>query len=319
LKSETKTAYVALSQQDIHRFCSYLVAERGLSLNTTASYRRDLETLTDYLATNGYTLRNATHVVLVGYFQTLGQNGKAPSSIARAAAAARTFYQFLKEDGLIRENPACNIVTPRQDLYLPRYLGQAQVTTLLAQVTGKEPAKLRDRAMLELIYACGLRVSELVGLDLGDINLKERYLRCQGKGGKERIVPMGEKAAVAMETYQKKGRRELLGRRKNEQALFLNCQGRRLTRQGFWLILKQYIRAAKLPEDVSPHTLRHSFATHLLEGGADLRTVQELLGHADISTTQIYTQVTPRHLLEVYQRCHPHAKTALPSQQEKLR
>lgn len=302
------------SEEDINFFCSYLLVERGLSLNTAASYRRDLEKLSQYLAISGHTLRTASYVMLVGYFQELARSKAAPSSMARAAAAVRTFYQYLKDEDIIKENPASNIDTPRPGVYLPRYLGQDQVALLLDQVTGLEPAKLRDRAMLELIYACGLRVSELVSLDTGDAHLKERYVRCQGKGGKERIVPMGDKAAAAIKTYLQKGRQELLGNRRGEPALFLNCRGRRLTRQGFWLILKEYIRAAQLPEDISPHTLRHSFATHLLEGGADLRTVQELLGHADISTTQIYTQVTPQHLLKVYQQCHPHAKKVLSSE-----
>lgn len=311
MKPESKSKHLALSKQDIDHFCSYLLAERGLALNTAASYRRDLEKLAQYLADKGHTLRTANHVMLVGYFQSLAQGGKAPSSIARAGASARTFYQYLKEEELVQDNPAIGIVTPQPGLYLPQYLGQAQVAMLINQVTGSSPSKLRDRAMLELIYACGLRVSELVGLNRDDVHLSERYVRCLGKGGKERIVPIGTPAAIAVEDYLQRGRGKLLRRYKNEQALFLNQRGSRLTRQGFWLILKQYIRAAKLPEDVSPHTLRHSFATHLLEGGADLRTVQELLGHADISTTQIYTQVTPQHLIKVYQQCHPHAKTVL--------
>lgn len=315
----SKDSNTDLSQQDIDRFCAYVLAERGLSLNTATSYRRDLKKLSAYLSAQGYTLRTANHALLVGYFQLLARHKMAPSSIARAAAAARTFYRYLKEEEIIQENPARNIDTPRPNFYLPRYLGQAEIGVLLDQVNGPAPAKLRDRAMLELIYACGLRVSELVGLDVGDIHLKERYVLCQGKGGKERIVPLGEQAAAAIEAWLDKGRRLLLAKRTSEKALFVNCQGRRLTRQGFWLILKQYVRAAKLPEDVSPHTLRHSFATHLLEGGANLRTVQELLGHADISTTQVYTQVTPQHLLTVYRQCHPHATTRSPSDQAEKR
>ncbi|MGI6128820.1 MAG: site-specific tyrosine recombinase XerD [bacterium] len=313
MPTKYRTGQKVLSSQDIDRFCSYLLAERGLAVNTANSYRRDLEKLADYLARQNHSLRTANNIILVGYLQFLAQNNSAPTSIARTVACIRTFYRFLKEEDLIEDNPTVGITTPRLGSYLPRYLGQAQVAFLLNCITGSSPTDLRDRAMLELIYACGLRVSELVGLNRSDVYLQDRYIRCFGKGEKERIVPLGNLAAISIETYLIKGRVRLLKRGSNEQALFLNHRGRRLTRQGFWLILKRYTQAAKLPEDVSPHTFRHSFATHLLEGGADLRTVQELLGHADISTTQIYTQVTPKHLLKVYEQCHPHAKDSSPT------
>lgn len=288
-------------------FLDYLRAERGLADNTIAGYRRDLEQLAAYLQAQGQELETATSASLVGYVHALARRGLLPSSIARAEAALRAFYRFLQGEGVRSDNPARDLLRPRRPLRLPRALGQEEMEQLLDQVPTTDPAQIRDRAMLELMYACGLRVSELVGLNVGDLHLTERYVRCLGKGNRERIIPVGERAAQALILYLKEGRPRLLFRRR-ETALFLNRRGRRLTRQGFWQILKKYTGAARLPREVSPHTLRHSFATHLLENGADLRTVQELLGHADISTTQIYTQVTPKHLLEVYQRCHPHGR-----------
>ena len=295
---------------DLKRFCSYLIAERGLALNTAYGYRRDLKGLADYLHSRGHTLRTADNATLTGYFQLLSR-GSAAASVARSVAAARAFYGFLKDEGLIPKNPACNIDTPRLGFYLPLCLGQAQIGVLIDQIKGSGPPQLRDRAMLELAYACGLRVSELIGIDLGDLHLQERYVRCRGKGNRERIIPVGEKAVTAVKAWLDNGRQSLLRGNISEQALFVNQRGKRLTRQGAWLILKQYVSAARLPNDVSPHTLRHSFATHLLEGGADLRTVQELLGHADISTTQIYIQVTPHHLLKTHRNFHPRATAQL--------
>lgn len=288
-------------------FLNYLRVERGLSPNTVASYRRDLERLAAYMGKEGEPLSGVRPVTLLAYFHELARSGLSPASITRAAAATRTFYRFLEREGQAKDNPARDLVRPRGTKKLPRCLGQEQVKVLLEQVRGSSPAQLRDKAMLELIYACGLRVSELVGLNVGDLHLDERYVRCLGKGSRERVVPLGEKAAQALEVYLRQARPRLLGR-KREAALFLNQRGRRLTRQGFWLLLKKYAQAAGLSEAVSPHTLRHSFASHLLENGADLRTVQELLGHVDISTTQIYTQVTAKHLLDVYRRCHPHGR-----------
>lgn len=293
-------------------FLDYLRVERGLAANTIASYRRDLEQLAAYLRAQGQELETATSASLVGYVHFLARKGLLPSSIARAEAALRTFYRFLQEEEVRSDNPARDLLRPRRPVRLPRVLSQQEVEQLLNRVPATGPAQIRDRAMLELMYACGLRVSELIGLNLGDLHLPERYVRCRGKGNRERIIPVGEKAVQALVLYLKEGRPHLLSRRR-ETALFLNRRGRRLTRQGFWQILKKYTGAAKLPLEASPHTLRHSFATHLLENGADLRTVQELLGHADISTTQIYTRVTHKHLLEVYQRCHPHGRPASPS------
>jgi integrase/recombinase XerD len=285
----------------------YLKVERGLAANTVISYRRDLEKMASYIHAQGEELRKARTVTLLAYFHELAREGLRPASIARAQAATRSFYHFLCQEGRVKENPAMELVRPKGAQRLPRSLGQDEVAVLIEQICGSSPADLRDRAMLELIYACGLRVSELVGLNLGDVHLEERYVRCLGKGGRERIVPLGEQAAAALQRYLKGGRGKLL-RNRREQGLFLNQRGRRLTRQGFWLLLKKYVQKARLPARVSPHTLRHSFATHLLENGADLRTVQELLGHRDISTTQIYTQVTVNRLIEVYRRSHPHGQ-----------
>jgi integrase/recombinase XerD len=269
------------SQGDISRFCSYLLAEQGLSLNTVTSYRGDLTALAVYLSARGDTLRKANDRLIKGYFQSLARGNRATSSIARAAAAIRAFYSFLEEEQIVQENPARMIDTPRLVHNLPRYLNVVQVEVLIDQVQGDSPLRFRDRAMLELAYACGLRATELVSLDLGDVQLKEQYLRCWGKGGKERIIPMGAQAVKATDAWLRKGRRLFIVPGSTEQALFVNSRGKRLTRQGFWHIIKGYVGSAQLPKDISPHTLRHSFATHLLEGGANLRTVQELLGHAD--------------------------------------
>lgn len=291
----------------VEEFIRYLAVERGLSDNTLDSYFGDLRQYLDFLKSQGISSFSETSkATVVEYLTKLQQEGKAPATLSRHLAALKSFYQFLVAEQLISDSPTENLETPRLAKKLPSVLSIQQVEHLLQQPDTSQPAGLRDKAMLELIYATGLRVTELVSLNLDDLNLDIKYVRCMGKGSKERIIPVGSIAAHHVGVYLEHGRVKLV-KTPGEKALFLNHHGRRLTRQGFWKILKKYAKAAGIKQKITPHTLRHSFATHLLENGADLRVVQELLGHADISTTQIYTHLTTGHIKEVYDRTHPRA------------
>lgn len=291
----------------IERFIRYLAIEKGLAANTLASYQKDLLNYAAFLERTGcreWQESNRHHIV--SYLSHLQKMGRAPATVSRNLASIRSFYHFLLRDGLLDADPTLHLDSPKTDKRLPRVLTVEEVERLLAAPEGRTPSGLRDRAMLEVLYATGIRVSELVALNVADLNLNMGYLKCYGKGSKERIVPLGSAALEAAGQYLSRGRAHLL-KGPDEGALFLNHQGRRLTRQGFWKIIKKYARAAGIQKAITPHTLRHSFATHLLENGADLRAVQEMLGHADISTTQIYTHVTQSRLKDVYLRTHPRA------------
>lgn len=291
----------------IAEFTNYLSVERGLASNTLESYGRDLRQYAAYLAANNVPHPEAvSREAIVQYLLQLQSQGKATATIARRLAALKAFYQYLVRERLCDEDPTRNLESPKLERRLPRVLSVAEVERVLRQPDVRTPGGLRDRAMLELLYATGIRVSELVSLNLGDVNLEQGYLRCVGKGSKERLVPVGSFAQDSLRTYLGQGRPKLI-RDPHEQCLFVNHHGRRLTRQGFWKIVKRYAELAKVDKAITPHTLRHSFATHLLENGADLRSVQEMLGHADISTTQIYTHLTRVRLKEVYSRSHPRA------------
>lgn len=291
----------------LEEFIYHLQVERGLSQNTVVSYRSDLKNYLDFLSHHQKVLcgEDDRENVRV-YFYHLQMTGSSPATISRRMAAIRAFYGYLVAAGLLKKNPLADMESPRPARRLPQVLSVKEVERLLSQPRGFDPVSLRDRAIIELLYATGLRVSEAVSLNLGDINLENGFLRCLGKGSKERLVPVGEIALKALEEYLKKGRSRLIGKKSNS-ALFLNQHGKRLTRQGLWKILKKYAGLAGIKAKLTPHTLRHSFATHLLECGADLRSVQEMLGHADISTTQIYTHLTAKRLKEVYKRTHPRA------------
>lgn len=292
---------------EINDFIDYLSTERGLALNTLESYGRDLRQYSNYLEkipSAGF--QSASRTTIVSYLLHLQKQGKATSTIARRLAALKAFYQYLYKESKIKHDPTANLESPKQKKKLPKILTVKEVERLLSQPSQKDPSGLRDRAMLELLYATGIRVSELVSLNVEDANLNAGYIRCLGKGSKERIVPMGSMAVRGVQRYLEKSRPQLI-RGREEAALFVNHHGRRLTRQGFWKIVKKYAREARIKKKITPHTLRHSFATHLLENGADLRSVQEMLGHADISTTQIYTHLTKGRLKEVYARAHPRA------------
>ena len=291
----------------IHEFINYLSVERGLAVNTLESYGRDLRQYSEFLDTDDESaLDSVSRTTIVNYLLYLQSQGKATATIARRLAALKAFYQFLVREKRIHDDPTANLEPPKLEKRLPKVLSVGEVERLLAQPDAGQAAGVRDRAMLELLYATGIRVSELVSLDVTDVNLEMGYIKCSGKGSKERIVPLGSLAIQSCRDYLGVARPRLV-REREEQALFVNHHGHRLTRQGFWKIVKKYADDAKIEKEITPHTLRHSFATHLLENGADLRSVQEMLGHADISTTQIYTQVTRGRLKEVYAKAHPRA------------
>lgn len=291
----------------IERFIHYLAVERGLSQNTLESYQRDLIMYTNFLKRTGVQDVNQTRRAnVISYLADLQKNGRATSTISRNLASIRAFYGFLLRDALIDGDPTANLESPKIEKRLPHVLSVEEVVALLEAPDTKGSAGLRDKAMLELLYATGIRVSELVSLNMDDVNLNMGFLKCYGKGAKERIIPLGSVALKVLHDYSNRSRRKLL-RKEDEVSLFLNHHGQRLTRQGFWKIIKKYAKQANIRKEITPHTLRHSFATHLLENGADLRSVQEMLGHADISTTQIYTHITKSRLKEVYAKTHPRA------------
>jgi len=304
------------SSQQIERFLDHLTAERGLSPHTLAAYRRDLARYGSFLHERGVpdaaTAREDDVAAFVAHMSSSRYgDGKEyrTSSVARAVAAVRSLHRFLVVEGDAPGDATAGVVRPRVPRTLPRPLTVDEVARILASPAGGMPAALRDAAMLETMYGAGLRVSELVSLDVDDVDLEEGSVRVIGKGSKERMVPLGRYARSAVRTYVSKGRPALASSR-SRAALFLNHRGGRLTRGGCDLILRGHVRRAGIRKRVSSHTLRHSFATHLLEGGADVRVVQELLGHASVATTQIYTLVTEQHLREVYFSAHPRARKA---------
>jgi integrase/recombinase XerD len=302
------------SRPDPHRdpigpFLHYLMAECGLSPNTLAAYRSDIVRFSRWRKQHAPgPLVELDIGTLTGYVDHLGRSGLAPSSIGRNLAALSTFYRFLIYDGRLTENVAKLLVAPAVWDRLPTVLGPQAVDRLLDTPDRESTLGRRDRAALETLYATGCRASEVVGLRPGDLDLEGGSARCIGKGDKERVVPLGARAREALGEYLKRDRPVLLAGRVGLSTIFITRRGRPLSRVGLWVIVKQHVRAAGLPEAVSPHTLRHSFATHLLAGGADLRVVQEMLGHASIATTQIYTRVELSRLREVHARFHPRSR-----------
>lgn len=294
---------------------THLDIERGLSRHTLAAYRRDIARYLDFLRRRGVEDLSQVGSELVGDFLAALRAGDethpalAASSAARSLIAVRSLHAFVARDGGLDSDPARSVQPPRPALRLPKAIPLDQVEALLAASgVGRTPAALRDRAILEVLYGVGARVSEVVGLDVDDLDREGQIVRLRGKGDKERIVPLGSYAAEALDAYRTRARPVLAGKGSGSPALFLNQRGGRLTRQGVWGVLKGAAERAGLGEAISPHTLRHSFATHLLQGGADVRIVQELLGHASVTTTQIYTKVTIAQLREVYAGSHPRAR-----------
>ena len=287
----------------IDEFITYLQVERGLAENTISAYSRDLVRFVTYLETRNITPLKTSRNVIRDYLGSLTQN-LSKRSQARNVSAIKTFFRFLVSEGRLKENPARLLETPRIQQKLPDVLSLDEVEQLLSQPDITTPLGQRDRAMLELLYATGLRVSELVHLRLLDVNLEAGFVKTLGKGSKERMVPFGEMALQALKTYLSDGRPALL-KRGHPPYLFLNFRGKVLSRQGFWKIIRNHGTMAGIKKRIKPHGLRHSFASHLLEAGADLRSVQVMLGHADITTTQIYTHVTRKRLKELHETCHP--------------
>jgi integrase/recombinase XerD len=303
-------------RENIESFLKYLVVEKGFSKNTEEAYRNDLYQLETFIAQEASKRgeipdwNKFERQEMLSYMLNLKEKKYASTTLARKIAAAKSFFKFMTEERKIEHNPTENIASLRVGRALPKPISVAQARRLLDEPTKGEstPESKRDKAMLELLYASGMRVSELVALNLGDVDFSGGFVRCTGKGNKERMIPIHPRAATAIEEYQKEARPHIVQNRTEEKALFLNVRGERLTRQGLWQILKGYARAANIESEVTPHTLRHSFATHMLNGGADLRMVQELLGHANISTTQVYTHLTSEHVKRTYEKSHPRAK-----------
>ena len=298
---------------EVEEFLAWLVAERGRAPNTIAAYRRDLAGYTRWLAAHGTDLGTVDTAAIVDFVADRRAAGAAAASVARQLAAVRTLHRHLVIEGERGDDPTADLEGVRVPSGLPKPLSEPEVTSLLDAVIGNEPIDVRDRALLELLYATGARISEACGLSMGDIDFDSRLVRLFGKGAKERIVPFGRSAATALdEWFSPRGRVRLAPsqwrRRDDAEAVFLNRRGGRLTRQAAWAVVKGYGRRAGLRGELSPHVLRHSCATHLLDHGADLRVVQELLGHASISTTQVYTKVSQERLFEVYRSAHPRAR-----------
>ena len=291
-------------------FLAYLEFERGLSRNTLEAYRSDLLQFGRFLDARGATVveagTNDLSDFLTGLATGDGRSPASPATIHRKTACLRSFYRHLRREGILDTDPTANLVSPRRNQKLPQVLSRGEVTKLLEQPRGTEPSALRDRALLELMYASGLRASEVTGLDVGDVDLEDQVLRARGKGSKERLVPVGRAAVDALQRYLARGRPALVGARE-ETRLFVNFRGGPLTRQGLYKIVRRHALTAGLADRMSPHTLRHTFATHLLAGGCDLRSVQEMLGHADVATTQLYTHLSSERLKDVYFRAHPRA------------
>lgn len=304
----TRGEYKMKHTDELQDFFHFIQVERGLAKNTLISYKRDLLLYADHLERvcliEDWTLVHRREIM--SFLHTLKEEGKSAATISRFISSIRSFHQFLVREQLVQHDASVHIETPRKNRQLPQTLSMEEVDRLL-EIKGNEPLDVRNKAMIELLYATGLRVSEMIDLEISDLHLTMGFLRCTGKGNKERIVPLGDIATEAVDRYIQRERRILMKNKQNHMYVFVNHHGRPLSRQGFWKILRTISKEAGFEKQITPHTLRHSFATHLLENGADLRAVQEMLGHSDISTTQIYTHVTKKRLKEMYTTFHPRA------------
>ncbi|HJR07218.1 MAG TPA: site-specific tyrosine recombinase XerD [Pyrinomonadaceae bacterium] len=288
----------------IGEYFAYLRVEKGLSSNSLENYAHDLNKLREFAERSQKTAQDLSKNELSECFKLLTQSGLSPRSVARTISSVRGFYKFLLRDGFIKDDPMANVQSPQLDKHLPNFLTENEIERLLNAPDLSTPEGVRDRAMLELLYATGLRVSELTGLVSTDINLERGLLTCRGKGSKQRFIPIGKSALYWLQEYRRV--RTALVKKSSVRAFFVRISGDKLTRQNFWEILRRYTKGLGL-DSVSPHTLRHSFATHLMQHGADSRSVQALLGHSDLATTQIYTHLSKEHLRQTYDEFHPRA------------
>lgn len=290
-------------------YLHFLRVERQLAANTLQSYERDLKSYLQYLkeVEQLESLRKVERIHILNHLRHLKESAKTSRTVARHISSIRSFHQFLIRERVVDNDPTVHLEMPQMDKKLPNILSIEEVDALMQSPDLNKANGLRDHAMLELLYASGMRVSECINLNIEDVHLTMGFVRCTGKGSKERIIPLGKSALSACEHYLESARGELRKEGEKTEALFINQRGKRLTRQGCWKLLKQHAQKAGIQRELTPHTLRHSFATHLIENGADLRAVQEMLGHADISTTQIYTHVSKTRLKDVYSQFHPRA------------
>lgn len=290
----------------IAQYRTYLTEEKHASANTLSSYVRDLTQFQSWLMQHGsMDLRKVKKEAVSDYLQHLTQIGKSPATVTRASASIKSFYAYMVQTGSMKANPAKSVAAVKVDRKVPEILTSKEVELFLEQPKCVDEKGFRDHAMLELLYATGIRVSELIGLNVGDVNLTVGFIRCRGNE-KERIIPLYQAAIKALQDYVRDIRPRIVAN-DDEEALFVNMSGERMSRQGFWKIIKYYQEKAEIDKDITPHTLRHSFAVHLLQNGADLRSIQEMLGHADISSTQIYTHIIKKQLNDVYHKAHPRA------------
>ena len=290
----------------VKEYTSYMTDIRHKSLNTVESYKRDVTQYISYLDGTGVTdISSTTKTTVLSYLLYLQKEGRASSTVSRTLASLRSYYLFMMQNGVVKSNPTSNLEAPHVEKKIPKILSGEEVELLLEQPKNCDNKGIRDKAMLELLYATGIRVSELINLDVSDVNVPMSFVRCKG-GKKERIIPMGHQAKDALENYINNVRKYMV-KDENETALFVNCSGARLSRQGFWKLIKYYQHIAGIETDITPHTLRHSFAAHLLENGADLHSIQEMMGHADISSTQIYSRMMNSKIKDVYAKAHPRA------------
>lgn len=297
------------AKEAILDYLHFLQVERQLSTNTLSSYRRDLESYIEHIhnvqAVQSLKAIERSHILI--HLEALRGEGISARTIARHISSIRSFHQFLLREKLTDTDPTVHLEMPQIEQRLPKVLSIEEIERLISAPNREKPQGIRDIAMLELLYGTGMRISELIGLNLDDVHLTMGFVRVFGKGGKERIVPLGKSAIHTLDQYLQNARFKLQGKYPKTDAFFINQRGKRLTRQGCWKLLKEHAKNAHIEKEITPHTLRHSFATHLIENGADLRAVQEMLGHADISTTQIYTHISKTRLSEVYKQFHPRA------------
>ena len=290
----------------VKEYTSFMTDIRHKSLNTVESYKRDVTQYISYLdGTDVTDISSTTKTTVLSYLLYLQKEGRASSTVSRTLASLRSYYLFMMQNGVVKSNPTSNLEAPHVEKKIPKILSGEEVELLLEQPKNCDNKGIRDKAMLELLYATGIRVSELINLDVSDVNVPMSFVRCKG-GKKERIIPMGHQAKDALENYINNVRKYMV-KDENETALFVNCSGARLSRQGFWKLIKYYQHIAGIETDITPHTLRHSFAAHLLENGADLHSIQEMMGHADISSTQVYSRMINRKIKDVYAKAHPRA------------